>query len=891
MIGPAFWIWALVLCLRLGGPELPAGLVVEKVRPGSTGACAGLQPGDVLLAWSRAGTAGGPPVQGVLRSPFDWRALLIEELPRGPVSLTGRRGATERTWTLPGGAPSGGERTEEEIAAQPVLGGDPLWLAVQQARSFATAEQWLEADALYEQLIESLEADPQGDLRAVHLLREWGRLWVRRRIWVRAEDCFQRALALARKIAPESLTVAWCLTDLGDLATRGGGTQEPDDLFFQALDLRQRLAPGSSDAASSWRNLGSEALSDGDYPAAEERFRKALALQEKATPGRIYVAERLLAVAAAKFFQKDFQASTALYRQALSIAEREAPEDLSILGILQGIGAAAAGLGEWRQAEETLLRAVALGERLTPASQDQMRFLLYDLGQAQRHLGKLEDSTRHLCRALDLLEERRKTFAGNQELQLTWSFQYAERYGACAQGLVATGRPREAFEALERGRARSFLQLLTERDLRTSELPPPRAAEWKQLTADYDTTQQQLEQARAQKAGQRRLWSLEGRLIEIRRRKERILAENLSLTSLHYPEPLDLAEARQALDPGTALLFYAVGDDETLLFALGSSGFAVFPLPIQRKSLAARIATFRDTLISDRFNSQAAREQGRALYDQLLRPAETFLAGSERLLIIPDGPLHTLPFAALVRQGGSQDQYLIEWKPLHFAISATAYAELRKRRRSATDPAHRQIAAFGDPLASRQQRDLPESRAEVEEISRLFPQARTYLRGEATEENVKRLPRDVRWLHFAVHGQLDEELPINSALVLSPSTNSGEHGNGLLQAWEIMEELRLDADLVTLSACDTALGADLGGEGLIGLTRAFHYAGARSVLATLWGISDKSSAAWMRRFYRELRDGQSKDEAARAAQIEQIRSANGPYPFFWAAFQLYGDWR
>lgn len=924
------------------------GIVVEEIRRGSTGDKAGLQKGDVLLSWTREGAAESDTARGTLRSPFDWQNILIEQVPRGRVSLTGRRGETARTWSLPGGSPSGADQTQEEVATRPVLTGEILalysagrerldkgeleegielwrtaagraraqgdtgltfWFSVQQARAFAGAERWLEADAIYEEVIGALEASPAPDPRAVQLLREWGRLWLRRRLWDRAQDCYQRALAIARKLAPESLAVAWSLTDLGDLATRSGGARDPDEFFLQALAIRQRLAPGSSDVASSWRNLGSEALTDGDFRSTEEKFRRALAIQEQVTPGQIYVAERLLAVAAAKYFQKDFPVSEKLYRQALAIIEREAPEDLGILGILQGVGAAAAGRGDWRKAEEALLRAVTLGDRLAPASAEQMHFLLYDLGMAQRHLGKRDASRDHLCRSLRIVEDRRKKFASNQEIQLTWSLRFSKQYQACAQGLAETGKPREAFEVLERARARSFLHLLTERDLRFSELPPPRAAEWRQLTADYDATQNTLGQARDQNAGQRRIWSLEGRLLEIRRRKERILAENLPLSSLRYPEPLDLEGVRQALDPGTVLLFYSVGQEQILLFAIkpadqGSSGFAAFPLPLQGEKLAAQIDAFRDTLIEDRFNSQAAKEQGRLLYTELLRPAETFLAGSQRLLIVPDGPLHTLPFAALIREG----QFLIEWKPLHFAVSVTAYAELRKRRRPWEDPGHRKIVAFGDPLSTQQLSStgvdptllrsarslphLPESRAEVEEIARLFPQAQIFLKENATEESAKRLPGDVRWLHFAVHGLLNERIPINSALVLSPSSEGGEErGNGLLQAWEIMEDLRLDADLVTLSACDTALGAEVGGEGLIGLTRAFQYAGARSVLATLWGIADKSTVPWMSRFYRELRGGRSKDEALRAAQMEQIRSPNGPYPFYWAAFQLYGDWQ
>jgi CHAT domain-containing protein len=938
----------LLLCLGLGaglatlaGAAEPAparaGLVVEQVRRGSTGDRAGLQEGDLLLSWSRE--TGGEPARGTLRSTFDWRGLLIEQVPRGTVAIAGLRGATPWIWVLPAGAPSGGERTAEEVALRPLLNGDllaryaagreriaageiepgveiwrsaaalarsqgdadlALWFELRQAQASAEAERWLEADALYEALIEPREAagpaaGPEPALQAVQLLREWGRLWSQRRILDRAGDCYQRALALARQLAPESLTVAWSLTDLGDLATRGGGAQDPDSFFLQALAIRQRLAPGSSDLASSWRNLGSEALTDGDPRRAEEDFRKALELQEKATPGQIYVAERLLAVAAARYFQKDYPASEKLYEQARAIFEREAPEDRGLLGILQGIGAAASERGDWRKAEAALQSAVQLGDRLGPASVDQMHLLLYDLGLAQRRLGKREAGTASLCRSVQLVEQRRRHLASNQEIQLSWSFRYSEQYQACAQGLIDLGRTREAFEALERGRARSFLHLLTERDLRFSELPPVQAARWKQLTADYEATQGLLEQARAGKAEQRRIWSLEGRLREIRRGKERILAENLPLSLLHYPEPLGLDGVRRTLDRGTVLLFYAVGEERTLLFAVkpadqGAAGLATFRLPVKGTDLKAEVETFRQTLIGDRLNAESLRVQGGRLYAELVRPAEAFLAGSQRLLIVPDGPLHTLPFAALRRQ----DQYLIEWKPLHFAVSVTALSELQKRRRPGEGRAGRQLVAFGDPLPAPPPAypPLPESRAEVEGIARLVPGTRLFLGKDATEENARRLGGDARWLHFAVHGLLNARMPTHSGLVLSPpSGDSKEPGNGLLQAWEIMEDLRLDADLVTLSACDTALGTEVGGEGLIGLTRAFQYAGARSVLATLWGVSDRSTAPWMRRFYRELRDGKSKDEAVRAAQMEQIRSRDGPYPFYWAAFQLYGDWR
>lgn len=159
---------------------------------------------------------------------------------------------------------------------------------------------------------------------------------------------------------------------------------------------------------------------------------------------------------------------------------------------------------------------------------------------------------------------------------------------------------------------------------------------------------------------------------------------------------------------------------------------------------------------------------------------------------------------------------------------------------------------------------LPFSREEVENIAALYPmRSRIHVGADASEERAKALGKDVRYIHFATHGLLDERLPLNSAVVLAISQNAGQgRENGLLQAWEIFEQLRIDADPVTLSGCDTGLGRNLTGEGLIGLTRTFQYAGARSVLASLWSVDDFRTMELMKRFYAALRGGRTKDESA-----------------------------
>jgi len=213
------------------------------------------------------------------------------------------------------------------------------------------------------------------------------------------------------------------------------------------------------------------------------------------------------------------------------------------------------------------------------------------------------------------------------------------------------------------------------------------------------------------------------------------------------------------------------------------------------------------------------------------------------------------------------------------------------------------LVAFGDPiyrgegvrplLRGQDLHPLPFSRTEVQQIAALYPErSQVFLGDEATEERAKALGKDVRFLHFAVHGLLDERFPLNSALVLTaPRISSPGKENGLLQAWELYEGVRWDADLVVMSACQSGLGQELAGEGLMGLTRAVHYAGARSVLAALWKVDDQRTEQFMASFYRHLQRGAAKDEALRATQMELAKSRAGASPFYWAAFALSGDWQ
>ncbi|MEZ5332250.1 MAG: CHAT domain-containing protein [Thermoanaerobaculia bacterium] len=249
-----------------------------------------------------------------------------------------------------------------------------------------------------------------------------------------------------------------------------------------------------------------------------------------------------------------------------------------------------------------------------------------------------------------------------------------------------------------------------------------------------------------------------------------------------------------------------------------------------------------------------------------------------------DGPLFSLPFAALVR--GAR-------KPIAVAQSGTVFARLHGRPRTPLEAA--KIVAFGnpEPLAEPSS-PLPWARRELERVAELFGERATVFYGRgATEERVRATAGEADYLHFATHAVLDRRLPLESALALAlpgGRTRAASADDGSLRGWEIAEQLDLHADLVTLSACSSALGGELAGEGITGLARAFQYAGARSLLVSLWDVSDRSTAELMERFYEGLRRGESKSGALLAAQASLLSQPQTAHPFHWAAFELLGDW-
>ncbi len=838
--------------------------------------------------------------------------------------------------------------------------------------------QFEEAEKYFRECLAIMEELAPGGINVARVLTDLGEVAHARGDLAGAEKLYRRAVPIEEKFGAESHDMMGTVLDLGNLAIERGDLEQAEDYLWQSLAMSEKLSPGDVDSARGWNSLATIATQRADYDTANEYLERALKIMEDKEPESIEIATLLGQIGSVAYARKDLARAEEFYKRSLERAEKEisgrmevslelsnlgeveadrgnleaaqkhqekslaivqqlAPDGLHAAQGLNALGNIARKKKDYLTAEKETKEALAIREKLAPGSAVESRSL-HDLGTIYKETGKSDLAREYLCRAVEAVEKQKARLGGTHEASEAFSANFADYYADCLETLVDGGRAAEAYEILERERARVLLNMLAERDLLfTADIPAELTRERNFTNADYDRAQSKLAELSPGKDKDKTA-TLLSQLQELHEKQaeiaEKIRKASPRIASLQYPQPLDLPGTRQALDPGTLLLSYSVGREKSFLFVIQPApaqsanppNLSVFTLAIGEKALRGKVEAFRSAIQLNDADQSSVERQALALYELLIKPTETTVASSERLLILPDGPLDTLPFAALMRPESHNGKnaalrYLVEWKPIHTMVSATVYAETKKSRGGT--PWTVPFEAFGDPKYAAVAKEragkienvavrgmltrgwnlgpLPFTRVEVESLAALEPQPNLkYLGEEATEEQAKATGKNVRYLHFAVHGLLDERFPLNSALALTiPEKPAEGQDNGLLQAWEIFEQVRINADLVTLSACDTALGKEMGGEGLVGLTRAFQYAGAHSVLASLWSVSDRSTAELMKRFYGYLKEGKSKDEALRAAQLELIHAAGAKgglpvafsHPFHWAAFQLSGDWK
>jgi CHAT domain-containing protein len=708
------------------------------------------------------------------------------------------------------------------------------------------------------------------------------------------------------------------LNNLGTLSERRDDLEAASDFYGEALAIKRRLYPDSVDVAIGLRNLAEIERQLGNLSRAQELLESSLEMSQRVAPNGLEIARTQLTLSKVRWDQGKSEAAERQLAAARAQIESDFPSSQEMAAVESEAARQALGGTDPQSARPHLERSIAVTERFAPSSR-RIAEALYDLARLARDRGDLVASTTYFDRAITVVDELARHNGGSQEVRSAFRSQFSSLYDGYESLLLDLGREREAFAVVEKSRARVLLGLLAERDLVFSaDIPDELDRRRRRLDLEYDRAIAHLatlDPADSEATDATRT-DIESLRAERRRVRDEIRAASPRLAALTDPRPVDAEAALRELGPGTIALSFSVVPDETRVYVLGPgpTDFAVHRLPIGRDEISNRVTTLNDAVSrgSGR-RGRAALEMAAAALSDLVAPAEAALGRADHLLVIPDGALHWLPFAVLP-DPGHPARALVERLPIRIESSFSTLAQLHQRSATA---ARRTIVAFGDPVypsgehtnesaadrsATLTRLDLsplPASRREIAALERLFgDQVTAHVGPQATEGSVKALHGTYRAVHLACHAFVDPERPLESGVVLSMPSPDGQSvtpdENGILQAWEVFEQVRFNADLVTLSACETALGGYVEGEGILGLTRAFQHAGASAVLASLWRVEDEASADLMESFYRHLADGDRRDEALRQAQIEALRGnpATGRPPAAasqWAAFQLYGD--
>ncbi|MBL8217300.1 MAG: CHAT domain-containing protein [Bryobacterales bacterium] len=752
-----------------------------------------------------------------------------------------------------------------------------------------------------------------------------------------AADAYRRSLALRRGLEDEAGT-AQCLNNLGTVFSQQGEPGKAIESLEESLAIRKRIAPPRS-IANSQHNLGVEYLTAGEYERAIAIFEEALqtwaAIQDpvgaaasKSDLALVYLqrgardrAERLYNEALTLHRSIKNQAGEANVLRSLAAIHRERGEyDKAVALLQQAVDLSRKGqfrlmqvramtalagvysqLGRYNEALQLLeegrpIAAIARNEQallLSTAAAMQLR-----LGRVQEGLGLYREAAaigeelqrpgllaniyggtaeayvaandlgaarEASQRAMALLEDLRNAQASPEARAGLLSYRRTLFHNA-ATILLRSGDARGAFAAVERGRARSLMDLLARAPNPRPEFREERAMR-NALSAKAGALARLQNDAGRHKEAAVLRTAIAKQQDDYKVLLERIARQHPELT--RATQPATLAEIRRRLPANAALLAFSLGSSQSYLWRVTRTSLDAFALG-PRAPIERAVAAFRGNL----------KAGGAGVSALLFADARLKLGSYGKLYVVPDGGLHMVPWAALPGLQGAQ---------LVVLPSATALARLPGANRVSGRP----IAIFADPVY--QPSDTPFeqlrfSAMEAAAIERLGGKTTVRRYGvAASRQALTGVPLDpFGILHFATHAVADAIQPELSAIVLSLQDGQAKPVDGFLRTYDI-ERLRLRKPLVVLSACDTAVGPQLEGEGPLTISRAFLAAGAGSVIATLWAVDDAASAQLMKVFYEGLLQ-RGLDAAAALQRAQEVVRSEPRWadPYYWAGFLYTG---
>ena len=726
-----------------------------------------------------------------------------------------------------------------------------------------------------------------------------------------ALECLQKGLKIIEEMGRDGdkRSLAIRLLNIGRIYRLQGRLDQALAYYHESLKNMEEVGDKFG-IANLENNLGVVYKSQGLYDEALEWFQKSMRRYEEIqTKGG--VSRSLNNIGDLYRLQGRYDRALENLQKSLQLREENRDREGIIL-TLNNLGWLYQDQGKYAEMLEVSQRAAGLAEDLIYPegfwdAQDR-------IGRAFHALGRPAEARRSFLAAIAMVESLRHKVAGGEQQRQSFlekrhspwlgmvALLVSQREYAEALTFAERSKARVLLDALQAGRA-GLLEALTPRERQAEEERRNRLGSFNsQLTGELRRDKPDLSRVAELKA------SVEKARLDYEALETSLYVAHPELKTHRGEAPIVKVEDLTALLPNaaSALLEYVVADDMTYLFAVTKAvgktdvEIRVYTLPVKRDDLAKQTEAFRRQLAARDlgFRASAAR-----LYALLVKPAEAQLRGKTNLVIAPDDKLWDLPFQALLV---GSNRFLIQDAAISYTPSLTALREMTKRRKNkdvTSSPAT--LLALGNPqlgrvtlnrasLSLRNEKlgPLPEAEHEVEALRRLYGASRSkvYVGAEAREDRVKNEAGQAAILHFATHGIFNDASSMYSHLALAQGDTNED---GLLEAWELMR-LDLKADLVVLSACETARGRFGAGEGIIGLTWALFVAGAPSAVVSQWKVESASARDLMLGFHHQLRAPASvkakgtKAEALRRAAMKVMKNPETRHPFYWAGFVLVG---
>ncbi|MBD2447553.1 CHAT domain-containing protein [Nostoc sp. FACHB-152] len=743
----------------------------------------------------------------------------------------------------------------------------------------------------------------------------------------KALDNFEQSLIIRREVK-DKLGEVRTLNNIGVVYLELGEQQKALEYFQQCLPLYKQTEDKSAQSHT-LNNIASIYLNSGDKQQSLDYFQKSLALRQL-LGDKLGEARTLNNIGRVYLALGDKQQALDYLQKSLPLF-KSVENKLGLAANLNNIGYVYLDAKEQQKALDYFQQSLPLYQQVGNRGGEAQA--LYTIATAQRNLGNLQAALNNIKIVINIIEDQR-TKINSQELRTSYFATVQNYYQFYIDLLMQLHKqqPAKGYDALalqtsERARARSLLELLSEAnaDIRQG-VEPKLLSQEKNLQQQLDTLEKRRIQILSGEPTTAQVEALETEsqtlLEQYQQLQAKIRATSPRYAALTQPQPLSLTQIQQqVLDDDTLLLEYSLGKNCSYLWLVTNKNITSYELP-KRADIEAVVQDFRQAITSPHIRNNSSIN---SLSKLVLAPVAKQLK-NKRLLIVSDGALQYVPFAALTQPNLQKSSY----KPLllnHEIItlpSASTVAILRREQKQRKSAA-KTLVVLADPIFSsdderiqgksqvvannnleslaltRSARDadisfdrLNFTRQEAEQILALVPANKakeavdfTASRSTATSNELSQYSI----VHFATHGIINSKHPELSGIVLSLFDQSGKPQNGFLRLHDIFN-LKLQAELVVLSACQTGLGEEVQGEGLVGLTRGFMYAGSPRVVVSLWSVDDQATSELMKLFYEKMLKAKLKPAAAlRAAQIEIWRSQKYTAPYYWAAFTLQGEWK